>query len=527
MNMLFKTTTQDIEGRSISEHLPGGLLRLEVPHVIWWKHAGLRKLYCMMPILFLASTTTGYDGSLLNGLQTMEPWQEYFDHPDGSRLGLFTAIMNIGAASALLFSSYIADLFGRRVGSAIGLLIIFMGTILQVVPTVNQAMFLAGRYFVGLGANISQGSAPLLIMELAYPQHRGKVTTMYNTLWYVGSIISAWTVFGTIKYEGDAAWRVPVALQALMPLVMFVLIWLLPESPRWLCSKDRLEEALQVLIKYHANGDSNDPFVHAEFAEIQETIRLEKESSKESWLVLVQTPGNRKRMLLIALTAFFSQCSGNGLVSYYLHDILNSVGITSSYNQSLINGGLQIWSLLVAIGFSVFLVDKFGRKTLFMIAGVGMLVSFSVWTGCSAVYEKTQNKGAGGAVIGMIFLFYGVAGFAWPGLTVAYCAEILPYNIRAKGLAVNLAIVSLAGVFNQYVNPVGLSDLQWKFYFVYIAILVIECLCIWFLFIETKGPTLEEIAELFDGEDAYVAHIKDHHKVEEKTAEHTEKELAT
>lgn len=302
-------------------------------------------------------------------------------------------------------------------------------------------------------------------------------------------------------------------------------------------------------LQYHANGDSNDPFVHAEFAEIQETIRLEKESSKESWLVLVQTPGNRKRMLLIALTAFFSQCSGNGLVSYYLHDILNSVGITSSYNQSLINGGLQIWSLLVAIGFSVFLVDKFGRKTLFMIAGVGMLVSFSVWTGyavfalpastfrskliiltffsCSAVYEKTQNKGAGGAVIGMIFLFYGVAGFAWPGLTVAYCAEILPYNIRAKGLAVNLAIVSLAGVFNQYVNPVGLSDLQWKFYFVYIAILVIECLCIWFLFIETKGPTLEEIAELFDGEDAYVAHIKDHHKVEEKTAEHTEKELAT
>ena len=85
-------------------------------------------------------------------------------------------------------------------------------------------------------------------------------------------------------------------------------------------------------------------------------------------------------MLLIALTSFFSQCSGNGLVSYYIHVILNSVGIKSSHDQSVINGGLQVWSFLVAICFSSFLVDKFGRKTLFMIAAVGMLISFSVWT---------------------------------------------------------------------------------------------------------------------------------------------------
>jgi MFS family permease len=124
---------------------------------------------------------------------------------------------------------------------------------------------------------------------------------------------------------------------------------------------------------------------------------------------------------------------------------------------------------------------------------------------CSAVYAQTGNKGAGSAVIAMIFLFYGVAGFAWPGLTVAYCAEILPFNIRAKGLAINFALTASASVFNQYVNPIGLQHLAWKFYFVYIAILVIEVLCIWFLYVETKGPTLEEIARLFDGDDANVA----------------------
>ncbi len=105
----------------------------------------------------------------------------------------------------------------------------------------------------------------------------------------------------------------------------------------------------------------------------------------------------------------------------------------------------------------------------------------------------------------MIFLFYGVAGVAWPGLTVAYSSEILPYSLRAKGLALCLGVTALSGVLNQYVNPIGLEKLAWKFYFVYIVILVIEVFCIWFLFVETKGPTLEEIAVLFDGDDANVS----------------------
>lgn len=98
-------------------------------------------------------------------------------------------------------------------------------------------------------SNVSQGSAPLLITELAYPQHRGKLTTMYNTLWYLGSIIAAWTIFGTIKYTSEAAWRIPVGMQAAMPLIQVLGIWFLPESPRWLCAKDRPDEAFDVLVK--------------------------------------------------------------------------------------------------------------------------------------------------------------------------------------------------------------------------------------------------------------------------------------
>jgi MFS family permease len=140
------------------------------------------------------------------------------------------------------------------------------------------------------------------------------------------------------------------------------------------------------------------------------------------------------------------------------------------------------------------------------------------------VYSQTGNKAAGSAVIAMIFLFYGVAGFAWPGLTVAYCAEILPFNIRAKGLAVNFALTASASVLNQYVNPIGLDNLQWRYYFVYIGILVFECLCIWFLYVETRGPTLEEIAQLFDSKGADVGISRfDHRKLEDAATEHLEK----
>ncbi|OJJ45208.1 hypothetical protein ASPZODRAFT_69905 [Penicilliopsis zonata CBS 506.65] len=486
---------------------------LDVPSVTWYRHAGLRRLYVMMPILMLCATINGYDGSLLNGLQTMDAWENYFGNPDGSRIGLFTAIINIGAFCALFVAPYLADLCGRRLATAIGVVILLIGVIIQVVPNVNSGMFIGGRFLVGFGSNISIGAAPLLIMELAYPQHRGTLTTLYNTLWYLGSIIAAWTVYGTIGYKGNASWRIPVAIQALMPLLQLLGVFLLPESPRWLCSRNRPDEAMAVLVKYHANGDAADPFVQAEFAEIEETLLRERELAHVGWRELVRTPGNRRRLLLIILTSFFSQCSGNGLVSYYLHDILESVGVTDSRSQSIFNGGLQIWSWLVSIAFCVVFVDRLGRRMLFLIAAIGMLVVFSVWTGCSAVYAQTGNSGAGSAVLAMIFLFYGVAGFAWPGLTVAYSAEILPYSIRAKGLSVCLAVTALSGVLNQYVNPIGLAHLAWKFYFVYIVILVIEVLAIYFLFVESRGPTLEEMAVLFDGPEA---------DIEAKVAEHVE-----
>lgn len=139
---------------------------LDIPEVTWYKLPNLRILYIMMPILFLGSTINGYDGSLLNGLQTNPAWQEYFDNPSGSRLGLFTAIQNIGALAALPLSPYAADMFGRRIGVEIGIILIFIGVIIQTIPQTNAGMYIGGRFLLGFGSNFSQGCAPLLIIEV-------------------------------------------------------------------------------------------------------------------------------------------------------------------------------------------------------------------------------------------------------------------------------------------------------------------------------------------------------------------------
>lgn len=180
-------------------------------------------------------------------------------------------------------------------------------------------MYLIGRFIMGMGSNISNGTCPLLITEIAHPQHRGKVTTLYNTLWYLGAIMAAWTCFGTLQNQtGDIQWRLPTGLQCAMPGIQLFAIWLLPESPRWLISKGKDEQARKMLVKYHGNNDNDDAFVRWEYAEILNTLRLERESSGNGWAELWRTKGNRKRSGLIIATAIFSQCSGNGLVSYYV-----------------------------------------------------------------------------------------------------------------------------------------------------------------------------------------------------------------
>jgi len=478
------------------------LAEREFPRVTWYKDAGLRKNYICLMFVVLTSATNGYDGSMVNGLQALNPWQTYFHHPSGSLLGLFSAIMSIGSIVALPVVPYTADILGRRMGIMIGCIIMVFGVILQSI-SINFRMFVAARFFLGFGVAIAHGCSPLLITELVHPQHRAIFSTLYNTTYYVGAIVAAWLTFGTNKIDNNWSWRIPSMVQAVPSLIQLTFIWFVPESPRFLINKGQYEKAHRVLADVHANGNMDDEVVLLEMSEIKDTIQMEKEFEGNNWTELWRTKGNRHRLIILLTAGFFSQWSGNGLVSYYINIVLKSIGVTNSNTQLVINGVLQICNAIVAIG-QCFFVDKIGRRRLFLVSTAGMLACWVPWTICSAEYNLHGTHGAGTAVIVFIFIYYAFYNLAWSGLLVGYCVEILPYNIRAKGMTMVFLCVDLALFFNQYINPIALDAIGWKYYIVYCIWLAVELAIVYTFYIETKNTPLEEIAKHFDGDAAVV-----------------------
>ncbi|ETW83040.1 MFS sugar transporter [Heterobasidion irregulare TC 32-1] len=471
----------------------------------WWNNRGilLLNVYLLLPLL--TSTVNGLDSSLVNGLQILPAWQDQFGHPKGKALGLINSAQMIGGLVGLPFTPFCSDKFGRRATLFIGSLFMLGGVAMQ--STANTVgRFVGARVLIGSGLTFGTNAAPLLITELAYPTQarRGKLTSIYNASWYMGSIIAAWTCFGAFNGAPNSlwSWRIPTLIQALGPLLQVCLIWLIPESPRWLVSSGREGQAARILANLHANGfDERDPLVIFEMAQIRHALNMEKEiSNSTSIKALFSTPGNRKRMRLIVGIALFSQWSGSGLVSYYINLVLEGVGITSTSTKAAINGGLQIWNLTAAMTGAL-LIDRLGRRTLFIISNAGMLIAFSIWTLTTALFDTIDSAPAARATIPLIFVFYLFYDVAYTPMLVAYTLEILPYTIRAKGFALMNLTVSLTLAFNQFINPWALEAIGWKYYLVYCGWLGLELIFVLIYVVETRGRTLEETAALFDGED--------------------------
>ncbi|WOO79092.1 Lactose permease [Vanrija pseudolonga] len=495
-----------------------------------WYKGSLLKLNLLIFIVLIASMTNGYDGSMMNGLQALDNWKEYFHHPEEkpTLFGVFNAIQNIGNILGLPFAPYVSDLLGRRNALILACTIMIVATIIQTAAK-NVGMFIAARGLIGFGLSFANIAAPVLITELAFPTQRGPITSLYNSCWFLGAIVAAWTTYGTFRIQNTWSWRIPSLLQGLPAVVQLGLIWLIPESPRWLVAHGHDDKAIAFLTKYHCNGDANDPLIQFEYNEIKETIRMDNEAKNStSWKSLFTEKANLRRMRIIIAIAFFSQWVGNGLISYYLTLLLKGVGITSEGDQTLINGILQIWNYAWAIGGAL-VVDRVGRRFLFLASMTGMLVSFVAWTICSATYAKSSvfdpaciaenkgksnncvaikaNKGAGYAVIVFIFTFFASYSIALTPLLISYTVEILPYRIRSKGLMVLSLTISAALVFNQYVNPIALDALGWKYYIVFCCFLGFAWVYCYLFVIETRGPNgplpLEEVSSVFEGPGYY------------------------
>ncbi|KAJ5400504.1 hypothetical protein N7465_010993 [Penicillium sp. CMV-2018d] len=482
-----------------------------VDTVHWWKCRNLRTLNLLMVVPLLSIFSQGFDGSMMNGLQSVTHWQTYFGSPKGALLGFFNAGYPLGGIIGTFLISPTADKFGRRMGLATGAALCCVGAALQG-GAINIAMFIIARVIIGAGSVVVAGVGAPYITEIAHPAQRSTATALFLTFYSVGSIVAGWCTFGTFRIDSTASWRIPSALQALPSTIQLLAIWFVPESPRWLVSKGRNEEAHAMLVHYHGEGDASDEVVQCEYDDI--LVTLGAETTHEDNMIaflreLCSTPGNRKRMFIMILAAICSQMSGSAFVSYYLSPILHSVGLSSDLQQTLINATNQTVSWISAVYFATF-PAKFGRRKLFLWSLVGVWVVIICITAGSATFAKdSTNKAAAYSVVVFLYIYSPVYNLGFNGNLGLYIPEILPYRLRTKGLSFFYFVQFSFMMLSTFTVPIGLENISWRFYIIFVGWVMVEFAGIYFVFPETKGPSLEDIAIIFDGPVAGVRNAAD------------------
>jgi MFS family permease len=161
-------------------------------------------------------------------------------------------------------AQFICDRYGRRWVMVFGAVMCIAAALVQTF-SYSSKQYIAGRFLMGFGISPSIVGASSLVNELAHPRQRPFIGASFNVIWYLGSIIAAWLNYGLASgVTSSWQWRGPSLGQVVPSLFIISVIFFIPESPRWLISKGREEEAHAILAKYHANGDAQDPLVNGE-----------------------------------------------------------------------------------------------------------------------------------------------------------------------------------------------------------------------------------------------------------------------
>ncbi|KAE8355733.1 general substrate transporter [Aspergillus coremiiformis] len=476
------------------------------------------KLYWCIAVAMLNSCINGYDGSVMGSINSYEQYRSYFgfDPDEGTpSTGIVYAIYTIGNLAGSFTAGPFTDFKGRRVGMAIGAMFIILGTVVQATCH-NIGGFMAGRFILGFGVATSATAGPAYVSEMAHPAYRGAMTGLYNVLWFGGGVPGTFVPWRTSTIDGDMSWRIPIWLQMVFSGVVLLFCFTIPESPRWLVSQDKHEAALNVLANYHGEGDRNSPIVQLEYREMLEDIS--KTGSDKRWWdyrELFNSREVRYRSMLVVFMAFFGQWSGNGPVSYYYPQMLRGAGIENN-NTRLLLQGLQNVVQFIGSAIGALITDRVGRRPQLLISTSIIIALFAIVLALNATNVVDGPNGdpiakspiTARAQIAMIFLFGLVYSVGWTPNQAMYPVECLRYESRAKGMGMNNFFVNVASFYNTFVTGIAFSAAGWKYYFLFIAWDALELLIIYFLFVETRNRTLEELSAIFQARNPVQASLK-------------------
>lgn len=455
-------------------------------------------LMCIAP--FLCGAMSGYDSSIMGSFLVEDSFQKMFGAKvNGFAAGYITAMYQIAGVVAIPFISPINDMFGRRLGIFIGSILSVIGAVIQGTSdrTGSLAQFLVGRFFLGFGAIIAQAASTTYTVEIAHPAQRGLLAGGQSSMLNFGGLLAAAVSLATVNLPGNSNWIIPTWTQIVCPGIACLLVYFLPESPRWLYTHRRQKEALEFMTKYHGEGDPENPWVRLQLIEFEEQLELE---SKEGWWdyrALFATRARRYRLGNSLMIGVWGALSSGG-ISYFIGAFFNSAGITDPTTVLTYNVWQNFMSTMASFIGSP-LSDYLGRRRLLLPTLFGMGVSWAAMAvGTSYVEADLTNSAAAKAGIAFYFIFSFIYCIGITPLQGVYAVEVFAYEQRAKGIAFQNMGVNAAGLINQFATPVALERIGYKTYIVFCVWNFVELCISYFWSVETKGYTLEELGEIFE-----------------------------
>ncbi|KAF2761109.1 high affinity glucose transporter [Pseudovirgaria hyperparasitica] len=456
----------------------------------------------------------GFDISSMSGVLGTEAYKNYFGNPTSYRQGGITASMPAGSLAGSLASSFIADKLSRRAAIQIAALIWIVGAILQTASN-GIPLLCVGRVVGGFAIGIASSIVPVYQSEIAAKEIRGRVVSLQQWAITWGILIQYFVQYGSSfvdggaknPNQGTAAFRIPWGIQMIPGAILFVGMFFLPYSPRWLASKDRWEEAIQTLADLHGNGDINNPKVLAEYQEIEEALRFEREEAISSYSALAE-PRMLKRVILGMSIQMWSQLCGMNIMMYYIVYIMEGAGIGDALLASSIQYIINVVLTLPAILY----LDKIGRRPSMLVGSFFMMSWLFIEGALQAVYGEpnpdTTAKDISWVVIGKpavskaivacSFLFVATFATTWGPSSWTYPAEIFPAKIRAKAVSLATASNWTWNCALAFAVPPLLFNINWKMYMIFATFNGAALIHIFLTAPETKGKTLEEMDEVFD-----------------------------
>jgi len=357
-------------------------------------------------------------------------------------------------------------------------------------------MFLAGRFVTGFGSSCAGTSAKSFLAELSPPQDRGLYLGLLNSFYYVGQITATGMMIRTQTYQSEWSWRLPLLIQIVPAGLNVLFVFLVPESPRWLYATGKPDKARQILAKLHSStGDLHSPLIDLEVEEIEEKIALDG-ADKRFWdfrPLFIGGHSIRYRTYMVIMIGVFGQLSGNGMITYFLPNLLQIAGYTTQTQKIKLNFVNSVTSFIGALTGSA-LVDYIGRRRLLLTSTGSLVILLTI---ASALLSNVDSHPRGAAGISMIYLFMVVYSFGWTPMQALYPAEVLPYQTRAKGLAFLGVVVQASSCVNTFGLPVAFQKISWKILLVFLFWDAFEFVIIYFFVVETKNLTLEEMDEIF------------------------------